>query len=329
MKTVVLLGAGASYGSGYVIPHCPPLGNQLFTELEKMGGYCAALPAQIKQAFSTGFEQGMVRLYQESECETMPVQVELARYLSRFEPGALNEYERLIRALGLNAIYCSLNYDMLLECAASRLTVRVSYDPKEWARDCLKVLKIHGSINFWPDLGGAKLSNIRFISCGVDIDATVRPLTLSESRERSRQENSVAPSMSHYAPGKRVTVCPGFVREQQHHWNEAVRGASQIFIMGVRVLPHDGHIWDLLLGASAEIVYFGLANDYPEFRQWKKHRRSGDTHFIEADFARAVGLLEWRRLSYISPTRPLASRSAVNGARTLVATEDQSVCQPN
>ena len=43
MTAVVLLGAGASYGSETDAPR-PPLGNKLFEELEAAGGVASRLP---------------------------------------------------------------------------------------------------------------------------------------------------------------------------------------------------------------------------------------------------------------------------------------------
>lgn len=48
MAVVVLLGAGASFGSVGVKPYSPPLGNGLFNDLVERGGVASTLPQYIK-----------------------------------------------------------------------------------------------------------------------------------------------------------------------------------------------------------------------------------------------------------------------------------------
>ncbi len=64
MRTVVLLGAGASFGSVDASvdgkPHTPPLGTKLFEELEREGGVVAQLPLELKKIFrDDSFEKGL------------------------------------------------------------------------------------------------------------------------------------------------------------------------------------------------------------------------------------------------------------------------------
>lgn len=122
MATILLLGAGASYGSVGALPHVPPLGNGLFSDLVKRGGAAASLPADIKEIFEKNFERGMAEYYKCSNGDIMAFQRELAHYLASFQPSDSNVYLDLIRRLGSQrVIYSSLNYDLLFELSAAKL----------------------------------------------------------------------------------------------------------------------------------------------------------------------------------------------------------------
>jgi len=95
MVSVVLLGAGASFGSGDVTPHTPPLGNGvdgLFSRLEAAGGLASRLPDTLKASFRLSFEKGMSECYEYLDGNIMTFQRELAAYLAQFEPGPDNTY---------------------------------------------------------------------------------------------------------------------------------------------------------------------------------------------------------------------------------------------
>ena len=90
MSIVILMGAGASFGSGDTTPDVPPLGKDLFPQLENAGGIAAELPEDIKQIFRDNFEKGMASYYEEVRGNTMGFQRELAHYLAQFRPGPGN-----------------------------------------------------------------------------------------------------------------------------------------------------------------------------------------------------------------------------------------------
>lgn len=57
---IFLFGAGASYGSGGIIPETPPLGFQLYEILEEIyPGSWGALPEKYKSGLRKDFENGI------------------------------------------------------------------------------------------------------------------------------------------------------------------------------------------------------------------------------------------------------------------------------
>ena len=77
----LVFGAGASFGSGGCSPKNPPLGNDLFNELEGLNGAFAKLDSSSKSVFrADGFEAGMATVVNDSRIIN-PLQKELASYL--------------------------------------------------------------------------------------------------------------------------------------------------------------------------------------------------------------------------------------------------------
>ena len=292
MVALILLGAGASFGSADVAPHAPPLGNGphgLFARLHEKGGLASLLPDELKSAFKSDFEKGMASYYEHADGNIMGFQRQLAEYLATFVPGSKNLYRQMIERVGTKrAVYSTLNYDLLLEQAAASLGLTSTYSSAPHANS-IRLLKPHGSSNFWPDIPIGMFRNLTVKRSGVaDVVAPVRPLNREETLLRCKQDDSFAPAIAMYAEGKQVKVCPDYVSNQQAQWIEVVKQAKRIFISGVRVHPSDAHIWGALGGSKASIFYFGLGADKSEFSAWKDKSNRRMAYFVEADFSNAV-----------------------------------------
>jgi hypothetical protein len=306
-KTLVLMGAGASFGSEpYSKVRTPPLGKNLFEELEKAGGIAASLPECIKEIFKADFELGMIEYQKYSDKEVgryirsggehgrreptmIKFQLQLAYYLARFLPSPFSIYLFLIRALGIKeVVYSSLNYDLLFEQCALNMGLGIRYDWNRKGATEVCLVKPHGSSNFWPDIGESQLSGILVANCPGDLLAPIYPIHRAETLRRCKEEDSLAPSMSVYAPGKEVRVSPYYVAQQQQRWKEALAQASHVFIVGTRVHKVDQHIWEPLASSSAQIHYFGLESDRNEFEEWKASARVRDARFVCSTFDQSV-----------------------------------------
>lgn len=293
MAVVLLLGAGASFGSVGVNPYPPPLGNKLFSELVKRNGVAASLPIHIKRAFEANFEDGMAKYYAYSNGDIMTFQRELAEYLANFHPTESNVYIELIKTLGCNrVIYSSLNYDLLLEISASKLGYFTNYS-STYQKGGVRLLKLHGSSNFWPDIPTGMLRNVKTYGNGIaDIQAPIRPLNLADTLYKCKVEDSVAPSIAMFAVGKKVKISPDYVEKQYDMWAEQVSKASKIFVVGVRVHEVDEHIWSLLGKTKGKVSYFGFDSDKPEFERWKENHNKKNAYFFKSDFKDAVKMIE-------------------------------------
>ena len=115
-----LFGAGASYGSVDCHPSVPPLGKDLFAELEKLGGVAASLSDARREAFRSRFETAMSELYLNDSRLATALQREMSTYFSWFEPKANNLYIKLFRYLideQRKFHIATTNYDLLIEHA--------------------------------------------------------------------------------------------------------------------------------------------------------------------------------------------------------------------
>ena len=293
MAVVVLLGAGASFGSVGVRPYPPPLGNGLFTDLVDINGVAATLPDNIKKMFEENFEEGMAEYYKFSDGNIMSFQRELAEYLASFQPTNSNVYIKLIKELSnQRVIYSSLNYDLLFELSAASLGLFTSYTSK-YTQGGVRLLKFHGSSNFWPDLPIGMLNNVQISGSGrADIQAPIKPLNQVETLNKCKLENSVAPAIAMFAVGKKVKISPDYVENQYEMWKTQVIKSSKIFIVGVRVHEVDDHIWALLGKSKGKVIYFGFESDRAEFEQWKSNHNKINAYFYKNDFENAVQIIK-------------------------------------
>ncbi|WP_293797016.1 hypothetical protein [uncultured Pantoea sp.] len=289
MSNLVLLGAGASYGSGDVYPYPPPLGNKLFERLEELGKSASRVPDAIKSKFKVNFEQGMLEYFEWAHRYTMDFQRELAAYLAQFSPGNKNNYQSLIRVFdNRQTVFCSLNYDLLFELSAQKLKFGTHYSNKPKPQH-VRLLKIHGSSNFWPHLPSVQFKNVKsWGSSEAEFVAPIKPLTQQQTLSKAMTEDSMAPAIAMYAEGKKVRVSPGYIEEQQRMWRESLDHSSKLFIIGVKVHEADAHIWDLIAKSKSYIYYFGLKDDKPSFDAWKKRHNQFKSKFINANFSQAI-----------------------------------------
>jgi hypothetical protein len=299
MTVVVLLGAGASFGSVDsrfgTASKTPPLGSCLFNELEAVSGVASSLPDPLKVLFRNDFEVGMAHLFEERRDDVISFQRELAHYLAFFTPGLGSVYAKMLRNLGIiRVIYSSLNYDLLLELSARLLGHRVMYSPRK-QEGTVRVLKLHGSVNFWPDTGPIVLRNVNVVNLniqGSDIGAPIKICSQDETLLKCRTENSLAPAIAMYAQGKSVRVSSEYVRQQQAWWSEEVTRASMIFVVGVRVNPADRHVWDALGQTPARMTYFGFEDSRNSFTQWKSTWNKRNAFFELANFEESVLIMK-------------------------------------
>lgn len=294
LAILMLFGAGASYGSEPDPSiNTPPLGVNLFSRLAALGGFTSRIPEEIAMVFKRDFEEGMALFNEKMSVNLQEFHRELSLYLASFCPSPDSRYIRFLQKFGnRNIIVSSLNYDMMLEEAASHIGLRVQYG-LERNYGSLRILKPHGSLNFWPDIPFENFRNIKISGPNsIAISAPVRPLDRQSSILRCQEDDSFSPAISMYAKGKRVPVCPEFVSQQQAMFEQACRRASRILLVGVRVMPEDQHVWRPLEKSAAEIVYFGSNQDEVELREWSSACKRKNLAFVNGFFESCLSYMQ-------------------------------------
>ncbi|WP_152418714.1 MULTISPECIES: hypothetical protein [Halorubrum] len=287
-KNVILVGAGASFGAGEVYPDNPPLGRDLFTQLEsKFPRSWGSLPDHIRKNFLKGFEEGMVALSESDSNLHAPLYQAMAAYFAEFSIGENNHYAALIESLHNSitngeTVFVSLNYDCLLEEAIEAAGIDVDPVPENLGNPGT-VIKPHGSCNFLP--ASIQASGISFTE-GVSFDAGVRCVSKEEVIEYYHSDKALYPAMSLYRPDKSTQISPPVIHRFQELYRKAVSEANTIGIIGAGIHAQDDHIWDPLASSDVPLYYIG---GRPDFDDWQaEHRDAGVNQYISQKFGDGV-----------------------------------------
>lgn len=294
MSSLFLFGAGASFGSGPCYPRPPPLGSQVFADLQAAGGVANEVSAELAETFVSDFEAGMDRFWKEHNTLTTQLLRDMARLFAPFEPQPGNCYCKLINVLGgtkKKAVMVTTNYDLLIEHAIVKADLLVTYGGFPAPERNIPVLKIHGSCNFLPDLRPRQISGISFDLSDSDggsiLDAGVVPASSPRQIfDFCDREDSIAPALAMYSPTKRVLYCRSFIDAQRQAWQTALGEVSRIYVIGLRVHVVDEHIWSPLAKAVAPLHYVGLEPE--DFLKWAHENSRSKAYVLASSFADAI-----------------------------------------
>jgi len=296
---VILFGAGASYGSQQVLPGCPPLGAQLFDQLQRSyPNAWGKIPPKMRSDFVPYFELGMKKVWDSGSHDGVVLLRCMADFFAQFRADHGNAYARLLEHLEYAGIlhgthFSSLNYDCVLETAARDFGfARIDYGSEEPTRTGMfSVWKIHGSCNFLPTVVSGRADAISYGPNAVKWDGgDVRIVDPSQVRHFVAQ-SAFYPAMAVFMEGKPVHSSPSVVRKLQEWWKEAVAVAPVIGIIGVNPNPADVHIWKPLAETAGRIVVIG---DTSSYEKWTNTNRGSErTEIVGERFADS--LHEFRR----------------------------------
>jgi len=289
-NSLILFGAGASYGSDSY--GTPPLSADLFSSLRRFNpeGW-GRLDTALDELFIADFERAMERLPELASSITygmwktdllFPLQKVMGLYFFTFIPDTTNLYVRMakkIRASGWRGMLVTLNYERLLEISLrfNHLDPVVGVSPKE--QNQIELCFPHGCCNlFCEHVMTASFSHplINELADGPIVVVNC-PLDYMQRLDQCR----MPPVMSFFTADK-ISASGGliFLRAQRERYEEAVLNAEKIAIVGVRVRPHDKHIWDPLAKTSAKIIYCGGPTGAIEFTEWQHANRFSSNHIV-------------------------------------------------
>jgi hypothetical protein len=287
----IIFGAGASFGSGGCLPESPPLGDDLFRNLENLKGEFYKLNEETKKVFKTdGFEAGMAAVANDSRIIN-PLQKELACYISSFSILPGNAYVRLFNKLRscINAVnIITLNYDLLIEQSLATHGFSVDYNAEN---NGVNLLKPHGSSNFLPQLpAGSTLSGNTMINCGTFVEG-LKTQAVSTGIEVkswcSDQRNSdLSPVLAMYAEGKRVVINRGLITQTQNKYTDVVAASKLAVLVGIKYIPNDRHIWEPLEKYQPDLL---IVDPFPQSSvDWAKKNNFSRVNVVKKGFDKSV-----------------------------------------
>lgn len=278
---VILLGAGASYGSA--ANNVPPMGAGLFRELRNFNppGW-GALPSDLASHFEADFERGMRKLAQVRSHDMPILQRAMAAYFFNFLPTTDSLYvqlaERVKRSNWMGAI-TTLNYERLLEVSLLHVGLQPVVNSAPLSGQ-IELCLPHGCCHLFCEGVQASSSGVSFSGVGVTFDGPI--IAISDPRQFHARinGNSVPPVMSYFEPKKTTSSGASFIREQRARWKSLAETAETIVIVGVKVRPSDSHLWDAVAKSNAKVVFCAGRSAGEEYNQWASVERSGKANRV-------------------------------------------------
>nr|WP_294793324.1 hypothetical protein [uncultured Mucilaginibacter sp.] len=279
--TIFLFGAGASFGSGQVDPCPPPLGSDLYSALKRIyPSSWGSFDSTLQYKFNTDFETGMAQLIDQTGHLIPGLMQQMAIFFSRFGLSSYHDnlYKSLIKELKKRellpaTILSSLNYDCLCEIAGFHEGIKIDYFGNN-DEQTAKIWKIHGSCNFKLE-GIDATRNISF-GTGIKFDGgSIQILNPADVPKTYRGNTALYPSMCLYAKDKPLAIAEGLITSYQQDWSTMILNADKIFVIGVRPLSEDSHIWQPIANSKGSLYFVG---DQNEFENWIAVNRQSKTN---------------------------------------------------
>jgi len=284
---VFLFGAGASFGAGGILPGKPPLGIELYKELERIyPSSWGSFDLNIKKEFYKNFESGMGIIYDRCSAVVPQLMQQMAVYFIQFRPFQKGStlYCKLIQALddmGIlgKVVFSSINYDCVLEFSLLLQGHNISYfDAGD--ENTIPVWKLHGSSNMFCK--NVKMTRGASYSRGVVIEGGLQAfLDVGTVVENCVGDSALSPAMCLYMKGKPLQISPSVITRLQKRWEELIFKPSKIFLIGVTPLTEDYHIWDPLKETDSPLYIIGRKDIY---EQWANKYRKENFEFLSQRF---------------------------------------------
>jgi hypothetical protein len=284
MEVAFLFGAGASFGSD--VQGTPPLGPGLFDDLRRLRpDSWGTITGTLAEHFRSNFEDTLNEVPQTA---LGPLQRAMAAYFFEFTPRPSNLYVALARRIaslpGWSGAACTLNYERMLEMSflAAGLRPFVAQPRTSATQVGFELCFPHGCCHWFCDADAIHARpGVYFRAMAVQFN-TRRVSVISDPQQHRDRilHNAIPPVMSYFEPMKRTTAGHLFIEEQRARWRALALAAATIVIVGVRVRPHDEHVWAPVAASTARVVYCGGARGASEYQVWAATARTGRADLV-------------------------------------------------
>lgn len=275
----IIFGAGASFGSGPVIPKPPPMTNDLLNALERLfPTVWGALPEGQRALLRKDFEAGMREIGHKNPHDLPPLQRSMASFFFGFVPGEGNLYRNLARRIKAKAwpgALISLNYERLLELSLAVEGVSPFIGSPPDNGPSVELCLPHGCCHIFCESVRGTARGISLSGTAVSTRGPVKTVTSPGEYAKRIREDAFPPVMSYFDPAKLTTSGVNFIEEQRARYNTIVKGAKVVAIIGIRVRPNDKHLWEALALTHAQVVYSSGKDRGRDFAEWARDNRKG------------------------------------------------------
>lgn len=281
-NNLIIFGAGASFGSDK--SGTPPLGKDLFDALcsFNLEGW-----GQISKEFSTifheDFEVGMRYLAEKHSHFLPPLQRAMAEFFFNFMPQSTNFYIKLaekVRNKKWAGSLATLNYERLLESSLISTGIQPIVGKTAESQYEIELCLPHGCCHIFCESVRGTARGISFSGQNVTTNGPVKVITNQQEFSSRIANDAFPPVMSYFDPAKKTTSGVSFIENQRRRFSELVINASIIGIVGLKVRPHDKHIWDPISKSDSKIVYCSGITAGNEFKNWAKKNRLNKKNII-------------------------------------------------
>jgi hypothetical protein len=271
---LILFGAGASFGSD--AKGTPPLGSALFDALAEFNSETwGQVSSSEAAAFKHDFERGM-KAYAESHANDGTVdqlQRAMAAYFFNFRPRTASLYLKLanwIRQTSWNGAVISLNYERLLELSLRSVGLNVTVG--EPSPDSIELCLPHGCCHLFIKLRVQGPIVLGSMNIKMESPSPEPPEVIDDRSEFHQRicTDQLPPVMCYFEPDKDARCGLAFINTQRERFRALVGSASVVAIVGVKVRPHDRHLWDPLAQTAARLVYCAGKTGALEFESWAR-----------------------------------------------------------
>ena len=236
------------------------------------------LPEGQRSLLRHDFEAGMREIGEKNPHALPPLQRSMASFFYGFMPREDNLYRNLAHRIKSNAwpgALISLNYERLLELSLVAEGVIPFIGSRPDKEPSVELCLPHGCCHIFCESVRGSASGISFTGTGVTTRGPVKVVANPAEHAQRIRTDAFPPVMSYFDPAKLTTSGVNFIEEQRARYDAIVRGARVVAIVGVKVRPHDRHLWDALVATNADIVYCSGESAGQEFTKWASDNREG------------------------------------------------------
>ena len=281
-KNLIIFGAGASFGSDKT--GTPPLGEDLFDALcyFNRDGW-GKIGYEFSAIFQEEFEAGMRALAEKCSHFLPPLQRAMAAFFFNFVPQSTNIYVKLaerIKHIKWDGSLATLNYERLLELSLISSGIQPVVGKKAEPDDEIELCLPHGCCHIFCESVRGTARGISFSGPNVTTSGSVKVISNPNEFSSRIANDAFPPVMSYFDHAKKTTSGANFIENQRRRFSELVIGAPIIGIVGLRVRPHDVHIWNFISKSEAKIIYCSGISAGDEFKTWANETRSNKENIV-------------------------------------------------